>query len=299
MVEQDHAAHAEHILGKKRPQDARRHRQEDGERHAPTFIESRKAEEHEDEAQGEHAQRRAARRLLLAALTRPLDVEARRRNLGDDFFRRPHRVARAVARGGVALDLHGACRVEARDDRRTRAALRLQERIERHHRARTRLDEDEARRLNLRAIRHIRLHHDLIGAAELVEVVDLIAAEVDLQRREHVTHLHAELLGPLTVNFEIIDWRIGTVRRPHALQLRTLVHRLHDLFRDRVQLLVRMPRHILQLHRPAADHAEAGQSRLVERDDLRLRRDFRADAERLADEHIDVRFYRRALVPRL
>ena len=60
-----------------------------------------------------------------------------------------------------------------------------------------------------------------------------------------------------------------------------------------------MPRHILQLHRPAADHAEAGQSRLVERDDLRLRRDFRADAERLADEHIDVRFYRRALVPRL
>ena len=240
MVEQDHAAHAEHVLGKECAQDARRHCQEYGKRHAPALVESCEAQEYEDEAQGEHAKRRAARRLFLAALTRPLDVEARRSHLRDDLFRRTHRVARAVARGCIALDLNGTRRVEARNDRCARAALRLQERIKRHHRARARLDEDEARRLDLRAIRHIRLHHDLVGAAELVEVIDLIAAEVDLQSREHVAQLHAELLGPLTVNFEIIDWRIGTVRRPHALQLRTPVHRLQDLLRDCIKLLFRM-----------------------------------------------------------
>ena len=138
------------------------------------------------------------------------------------------------------MDLNGTRRIEARDNRCARAALRLQERVKRYHRARARPDEDETRRLNLRAIRHIRLHHDLIGAAELVEVVDLIAAEIDLQRREHVAQLHAELLDPLAVDFEIIDWRIGTVRRPHALQLRTPVHRLQDLLRDCIKLLFRM-----------------------------------------------------------
>ena len=139
------------------------------------------------------------------------------------------------------MDLNGTRRIEARDNRCARAALRLQERIKRHHRARARLDEDEARRLNLRAIRHIRLHHDLVGTAELVEIIDLIAAEIDLQRREHVAQLHAELLDPLAVDFEIIDWRIGTVRRPHALQLRPLIHRLQDLFRNCIKLLFRMP----------------------------------------------------------
>ena len=60
-----------------------------------------------------------------------------------------------------------------------------------------------------------------------------------------------------------------------------------------------MPRHILQLHRPAADHAESRQRRHVERDYLRLRRDLRADAKGLADEHIDIRLHRRALTPRI
>ena len=268
MVEQDHAAHAEHVLGKECAQDARRHCQKHGKRHAPALVESREAQEHEDEAQGEHAKRRASRRLFLAALTRPLDVEARGSHFRDDLFRRTHRVARAVARGCVALDLNGTRRVEARDDRCARAALRLQKRIKRHHRARARPDEDETRRLNLRAIRHIRLHHDLVSSAELVEVIDLIAAEVDLQRREHVAHLHAELLDLLAVDLEVVNRRVDAVRRPHTLQLGTLVHRLHDLLRDRIKLFIRMPRHILQLHRPAADHAESRQRRHVERDHL-------------------------------
>ena len=48
-----------------------------------------------------------------------------------------------------------------------------------------------------------------------------------------------------------------------------------------------MARHILQLERPAARHAEARQSRWVHGDDRRLRRDLGAEAERRAHGRID------------
>ena len=59
--------------------------------------------------------------------------------------------------------------------------------------------------LGARAVRRVGLHAHRVGAAELVEVVHVQAAEVDLHRVEHVGHRHAELarLGAVDVGVEL------------------------------------------------------------------------------------------------
>ena len=47
------------------------------------------------------------------------------------------------------------------------------------------------------------LRDDLVGAAEIVEVVDVLRAEIDLQRVEHVGRRQPDLLGLLAVDIGI------------------------------------------------------------------------------------------------
>ena len=214
-----------------------------------------------------------------------------------DFRNGLHGLAGGITLGRVALDLHGTRGVKARDRRRTRAVFRLQERIERHHRACLALDEDELQAVRLAAVRRICLQHDLVAAAELVEVIDLRTAIVDLHGREDIRKSDAEVLDLFAVDLVIDDWRRDGVRRAHALEFRALVRRRNDFLRDLVEFLVAVAGHILQLHRPAADRAEARQCRRVKCENRRFRRDFRADAECRADSRIDGRIAIRALRP--
>ena len=214
-----------------------------------------------------------------------------------DLGNRLHGLAGRIAFCRVALDGHGTRCVEARDGCRAGAVFRLQERIERHHRAGRALDEDELQAVRLAAIRRIGLQHDFVAAAELVEVVDLRAAVVDLHGREHVRERNPEVLDLLAVNLVVDDRRCDGVCRAHALQLGPLVRGRDDLLRDVVELGITVAGHILELHRPAADGAEARQRRRVEREDRRLRRDFRADAERRADSRVNGCVTVRALRP--
>src|SRR5258707_9868751 len=49
----------------------------------------------------------------------------------------------------------------------------------------------------------IRLRHDLVGPAQIVEVVDVSGTQVDLQGLEHSLRWHTQLGGPDTVDISI------------------------------------------------------------------------------------------------
>ena len=200
-------------------------------------------------------------------------------HLGDGV----HRLARTVSRCRIPLYVDRTCAVKAADLRRSCREFRLQEGIKRYHLPRRIADKDELRGLRLCTIRRRRLEHDLIGTAELIKVVDLVAAKVGLQCRKHVRKLHTEIFDLLAVNFVLITRRVDLERSTNALQLRTRPRLGEDSIHDVVQLGIRVTAHILQLERPAADVAKPRQSRRVDGDDGRLRCLHRPHAEHRSD----------------
>ena len=200
-------------------------------------------------------------------------------HLGDGV----HRLARTVSRCRIPLYVDRARAVKAADLGRPCREFRLQKGIERYHLSRRIADKDKLRRLCLRTILCRGLEHDLIGAAELIEVVDLVAAEVGLQGRKHVRKLHTEIFDLLAVNLVLITRRIDLERGTNALQLRARPRLGENSVHDVVQLGIRVTAHILQLERPAADVAEPRQSRRIDGDDGRLRCLHRPHAEHRSD----------------
>ena len=200
-------------------------------------------------------------------------------DLGDGV----HRLARAVAAAGASLERDRTCAVKAADLRRSRGKFGPEQRIKRHHAALRVLDKDELRRLRLSAIGHVRLQDDLIGAPELVEVIDLIAAEIDLQCREYIRELNAEVLDLFAVDLILIARCVDLKRRAHAPQLGARIRLGKNRIHDVVELGVGMTGHVLQLERPAADIAEPRQRGRIDSDDESLGCLHRADAEHRAD----------------
>ena len=181
------------------------------------------------------------------------------------------------------MNLDGTCTVEAADLRRSRGKFGPEQRIKRHHVALRVLDKDELRRLRLGAIGHVRLQDDLVGAPELVEVIDLIAAEVDLQCREYIRELNTEVLDLFTVDLILIARCVDLKRRAHAPQLGARIRLGKNRIHDVVELGVGMTGHVLQLERPAADIAEPRQCGRIDGNDECLGGLHRADAEHCAD----------------
>ena len=145
------------------------------------------------------------------------------------------------------------------------------------------LHENEFRRIRFRAIQHVRLQHDFVSATEFVEVVDLHAAEVDLQCRKHVRDRHAQQFHLFAIDRVLVCRRVDAVSRADALQHRRLIAFRHDALGDLVELRIGVTAHVLQLHRPTADRAQARQCRRIECNDRSLRNDLRADSERESD----------------
>ena len=110
------------------------------------------------------------------------------------------------------------------------------------------LNENKLGALRLTAIKYVRLQHNFIRAPELVKVIDLHTAEVDLQSREHVRQAHAQKLNLLAVNLVLDSWRGNVKSRAHALHFGTLISLCDYPFCQSVKLLVGVTRHILQLH---------------------------------------------------
>ena len=117
-----------------------------------------------------------------------------------------------------------------------------------------------------------RLQHDLVGAPEQIEVVDLEAAQVDLQALEDVVDRDVQGADLVAVDVQLDLRNRGAVAGVDAGELRTLGHGLHDLVFRRGQLLRRPADLVLQFEDESRGVAETvdGRRREHQRDRLRI-----------------------------
>ena len=74
----------------------------------------------------------------------------------------------------------------------------------------------------------IGLGDDFVGAAEEVEVVHVLRAEIELQRVEHVGGGDADLLGLLAIDVGVDRGRAGGEQREHAGEVGIAVGRARE-----------------------------------------------------------------------
>ena len=116
------------------------------------------------------------------------------------------------------------------------------------------------------AERRLGLDIDLPGAAEHVEVVDVVAAERRLQGIEDVGDLDAQHLRLVAVDIEIDLRRVGGIGAEHAGELGLLVGRHQQAAQRRGEIGRRLALQRLQHVLEAAGVAEAEDRRQVERE---------------------------------
>ena len=150
---------------------------------------------------------------------------SRRQRRGRDPLHGGERLARTVAGLRRAVDDRGAVAIVAHDRLRPLHELGFGERPDRHHAALGVADIDRVDVVDAVAKLRIGLDIDLPGAAENVEVVDVVTAERRLQRVENVADLDAEHLRFVAIDIEIDLRRVGGVSAEHAGKLGLLIGR--------------------------------------------------------------------------
>ncbi len=154
--------------------------------------------------------------LLLVDEVGPLVAEAARQRFLEDARDGGLGLAGAVAGGGGAVKVGGAEAVVAHGAVGTVALSDDEQRGERHHLALVVAGLEQADVLGVGAERRIGLDHDLVGAAEFVEVVHVERAEINLQRVEDIGDGDAELLRARAVDIGVelrdVDVEAGEVR---------------------------------------------------------------------------------------
>ena len=119
----------------------------------------------------------------------------------------------------------------------------------------------------------LRLEHDFVSSAEQVEVVDLQAAQIDLQTLKHVVDGNVQGAGFVAVDVQL-DLRNGSaVAGIDAGELLALRHGLHELVFDHRQFLRRPADPVLQFEDESRSVAETvdGRRREHQRDRLGIR----------------------------
>ena len=253
-----------------RPENPRGYRQENSKRNAPALVKSCQTKEYEDDRERQNLSGGTGRLFLLAGLPGPFHGEAGAGLLFDHFLHRGHGLAGAVAGCRDAVDADAAHPVKTGNEVRRCGRFWREKGIQRHHDSVTVLDVAEFQCLGFTPVLGIRLHHNLVGTAKPHKIIHLGTAVVHLQSREQIGEIHTKLLDPLTVHIELADRRIhreGGVRRH---QFRPLPASLDNFLGDRVQLLVRMASHVLQLHGQTAHHANTRQGRRSNGHDIGL-----------------------------
>ena len=75
-----------------------------------------------------------------------------------------------------------------------------------------------------------RLKHHLVGSAEKIEVVDLKAAQIDLQPLEHVIDGNVQCADFVAIDIQLDLRNGGAVGRINASEFTALGHGLHELY---------------------------------------------------------------------
>ncbi len=223
-------------------------------------------EQHAERKDQEHGV--AGDRVLVGEL-RPLERHAVRQHALEQAGHRGLGLPRAVPRRGSAVDLGGRKTVVMHHLVRAVAAAHLEHRAERHHLAPVVARLQAGDLLRLQPERRLRLHVDLIGPSEAVEVVRVERSEIDLQGVEHVGQRDAVGLHPLAVHVDVdlrhADLEAGEQPGERGIALAGRRRGL-DLF---VQLLEPEPRAVLHVQLEAADRAQSLHGRRREDGDER------------------------------
>lgn len=80
------------------------------------------------------------------------------------------------------------------------------------------------------------LHVNLPGSVEFVEIVDVVAAQICLQGREHLIERHAHGLALCAVNVDVELRRVGAKHREQPDEPGSLVSLLDDIVHFSLQL---------------------------------------------------------------
>ncbi|KWT85151.1 hypothetical protein APY03_3954 [Variovorax sp. WDL1] len=250
-----------------RGQDAHRHDQDDGQRQREALVLRRQHQEHQQDGQREHDDGGVAGQDLLVGQVGPFELDALGQGLCGDPLDGVLRLAGRIAGRRATVDVGSEIPVVAHRTLRPEAGVHFHQCGQRHHLARGGAHLQQADVLRPGAVRRIRLHPHAVGPAELVEVVRIQAAQVDLHGVEDVLHRHAELarLGAVDVRVELrhIDLPAGE----HAGQLRRLHRLAHESLHCSVHCLVAHRAPVLQLELEATGGAQALHGRRREHDD--------------------------------
>ncbi len=186
-----------------------------------------------------------------------------------------------------------------RDDRRALAFARADQRRERHDSARRRVDVDVLQVSDHRAIRRVGLNEDAIGPIEVIEVIDVERAEVDLERVEDVAERNAERFRLLAIDIDHELRAVVAEGRKDRAQVRIAIGGADDPIRGvRQRVEPERPR-VFQLELIAAEVADALNRRRREREDLRLRNLGELRIEHVIEDRRERMLVTRPLAPRL
>src|SRR5262249_18266086 len=236
---------------------AHRQDQDDRERQLPAFVLRDEDEKDEERGGAEDEERGRAAQLLLESEGGPLERNALRKHLVGQLFHALQRRAGGDARRRSPLHLGSRKQVVAWHAIGDRLAPQLRHRPDRHHLAGCIAGSEAGNVLRGAPELLVALYPDLIGAAEVVEVVHVLLAEVHLQRRKYVGWCEAYLFGFHPIDVGIDRRRAGVEQGEHTGEGRVLVGRRHERAGGFFQRLRAEPAPILQHHLEAARVAEA------------------------------------------
>ena len=179
-------------------------------RQGQAFILGGQHQEDQQQHQRENERARVTGQDLLVGQFGPFVVDALRQGFGGDALDGGLRLAGRIARGRSAVDIGGQEAIIAAggpDRRRCRPSARRPAGPFRRCRA----DLQRADVLRPGAKGGVGLDPDAVGAAEAIEVVDIVRAEIDLQRLEDIGDRDAQLCGLGAVEIGVELRRVDVV----------------------------------------------------------------------------------------
>ncbi len=178
-----------------RRQQAHRHDQDDRDRQDHALVLGGQHQEDQQDNQREDGRGRVTRQDLLIVEVGPFEVHALRQGFVGDLFDGGLGLAGRIAGRRRAVDVGGQEAVIAAGRDRTEARIDRHQGRQGHHLARIGADLQVTDVFRTGAIGRVGLDPDAVGAAEAVEVVDILRPQIDLHGLEDIADRDAKLAG--------------------------------------------------------------------------------------------------------
>ena len=180
-------------------------------------------QEHKQRGRAEHEQRRRPALLLLESKLGPFETDAGRQHLVGQLLHAVQRCAGRDARCRDAHDFGSREKVVARYAIGSSLVSQPGHRADRHHLTRIVACLKASDIVCVPSKAAIGLGYDFVGSAEIIEIVHILRAEIDLQCGKHVGRGETDLFGFLAIDVGIDRGRAGTEQREDADEVRVLV----------------------------------------------------------------------------